>query len=1162
MCFPAHRSEINFIERDPCVRLEAQLIAAPAVLRLSGRYTLAFRNKLSPYSHIPTTKVRDFFKRRLVMRRLLITSIALVFSALSLANSQTAQLASDVITMLAPNGIDRVLSGPNLTFYKPVGWSDVIVISNVSGTFTDASAISTDQPVYVDLAWLNNGTTTASSFYIRLYVDGVQKYQALATLPAGYYQYKSDANIGTLGPGVHTLTLVIDATNAVSELSENDNSYTRTFAITAGKGFITTQVLYHGTSLLSGAVVQILDENGYYLSDMVFQPSGDPYPGYWRGIIPDISRNYILKCLLNSDSIYSRTQWNLGDPEPTYIQGNTYTVYSSDFRPSWTFNGISRGAYPRQFCWGKIPDPPVGSLNITLYQELDWGLTGPSGRVELYNAAGGLVAQKRANTISIVQFDGLPAGTYSYKVYNNRSTIWGEQYWGHKTVAVTGGGIAYDAHKHNTPFMPAMRVYNNTTGALLPNGSRTDITAGTHLRVEVDVTNPNYPGSEDNTAIVTEIKLDRDTQPPYDRAYSSNPYVLNKGQSVTTLVYLMGPSLITENGAYSISCACYVSGGLYGSTTLLTDAGGWIDPAFNIILGSSGLPDTTVLLTPLNGTIVSQPITFSWRKIDGASKYWLSYSLDNWLTANGDSTLVDTFKVVTGLPGGSTVRWNVATGNASGWNTASWKHSNWVTTSLLSPQLESPTNGALNVPLSVLLEWHSVLGATRYRIQVAANSGFVGTLVYDDTTNSDTSKIIPSLNENMTYYWHVRAETPSLQSEYSPTWHFQTVLGAPSLLRPADQATNQAIVVTLVWRSLMGSASYHLQVGASSGIDTSAVLNDSTLTDTARTVGAFKYNTQYFWRVRGKNAGAYSPWSQLWSFRTMESDPAVPKLMAPASMVAGLDTPVTLRWTRPVGATSFHLQVGGDSTFTSGIIHQDYPTADTFAVLHSLSFLTSYWWHVNAYNPSTGVSAYSPAWKFSTGLSLPGVVVLVDPPQNAVVNADTLRLRWSSTGPFVDKYWMEYSIDSAFIVKATDSLLTDTTTVLRSMAKNIEYYWRVRAHNLTGWGPYSSRGHFVRSALSVDDLAHGMPGDWVLKQNYPNPFNPSTTIMFGLPVRARVRLVVYNPLGEEVAELTNADLEAGYHTVTFDASGLSSGVYLYRMQAGSYLETKKLLLVR
>ena len=77
-----------------------------------------------------------------------------------------------------------------------------------------------------------------------------------------------------------------------------------------------------------------------------------------------------------------------------------------------------------------------------------------------------------------------------------------------------------------------------------------------------------------------------------------------------------------------------------------------------------------------------------------------------------------------------------------------------------------------------------------------------------------------------------------------------------------------------------------------------------------------------------------------------------------------------------------------------------------------------------------------------------------------------------------------------------------------------------------------------------------------------NPFNPSTTIRFGLPAPTHVLLTVFNTLGQQVAQLVNEEAEAGYHEVKFEASGISSGVYLYRMQSGSYVETKKLLLVR
>ena len=88
------------------------------------------------------------------------------------------------------------------------------------------------------------------------------------------------------------------------------------------------------------------------------------------------------------------------------------------------------------------------------------------------------------------------------------------------------------------------------------------------------------------------------------------------------------------------------------------------------------------------------------------------------------------------------------------------------------------------------------------------------------------------------------------------------------------------------------------------------------------------------------------------------------------------------------------------------------------------------------------------------------------------------------------------------------------------------------------------------------------PGDFQLHQNHPNPFNPSTTIRYGLPNKSNVTLTVYNALGQQVAQLVNGDMDAGYHEVRFDGGGLSSGVYFYRMQAGSHVETKRLLLLR
>jgi hypothetical protein len=95
---------------------------------------------------------------------------------------------------------------------------------------------------------------------------------------------------------------------------------------------------------------------------------------------------------------------------------------------------------------------------------------------------------------------------------------------------------------------------------------------------------------------------------------------------------------------------------------------------------------------------------------------------------------------------------------------------------------------------------------------------------------------------------------------------------------------------------------------------------------------------------------------------------------------------------------------------------------------------------------------------------------------------------------------------------------------------------------------------------SVDD--ERMPTTLALHRNYPNPFNPSTTIQFELPSRAQTTLKVFNLIGEQVDELVRGSLPAGTHAVVWDAEGMSSGVYVYRLEAEGVVATRKLVLTR
>jgi endonuclease/exonuclease/phosphatase family metal-dependent hydrolase len=98
--------------------------------------------------------------------------------------------------------------------------------------------------------------------------------------------------------------------------------------------------------------------------------------------------------------------------------------------------------------------------------------------------------------------------------------------------------------------------------------------------------------------------------------------------------------------------------------------------------------------------------------------------------------------------------------------------------------------------------------------------------------------------------------------------------------------------------------------------------------------------------------------------------------------------------------------------------------------------------------------------------------------------------------------------------------------------------------------------------ITSADTRSEIPTRFGLDQNYPNPFNPSTNIAFQLPENSRVILEVYDVIGRRVATLVDDNLNAGYHEVYFDAMNLASGVYIYRMQAASFVQTRKLMLVK
>lgn len=98
--------------------------------------------------------------------------------------------------------------------------------------------------------------------------------------------------------------------------------------------------------------------------------------------------------------------------------------------------------------------------------------------------------------------------------------------------------------------------------------------------------------------------------------------------------------------------------------------------------------------------------------------------------------------------------------------------------------------------------------------------------------------------------------------------------------------------------------------------------------------------------------------------------------------------------------------------------------------------------------------------------------------------------------------------------------------------------------------------------INTEEKEKIIPKEYSLHQNYPNPFNPITTIGFNLQEDGIVKLTLYNILGQELRTLVNEYKESGVHTINFDASDLKSGMYLYKLETGSFTQTRKMTLIK
>lgn len=375
------------------------------------------------------------------------------------------------------------------------------------------------------------------------------------------------------------------------------------------------------------------------------------------------------------------------------------------------------------------------------------------------------------------------------------------------------------------------------------------------------------------------------------------------------------------------------------------------------------------------------------------------------------------------------------------------------------------------------------------------------------------------------------------------------VLPAPVLESPANNIIINPDLSRFEWTASNVEALWHLQISIDSSFSSISV-DQKSYSSSFPYIGGLANNTTYYWHVRAITGGGTSPWSAMRRFTTVVS---APKLAFPAHLATGISNDPELTWYPSEGATSYRLRL---STGYEMILDQSGITSTSYTV-KGLEDNTTYYWQVNAV--SDGVMGYSSAIRtFTTVLSLPRQVSLISPSNGSLLGADSVRFIWHTASPSVAFYEVELTRDSTVTAMSLDTAITLKVPAGRSLQA---YSWKVRAQNLSGFGPYSDSWSILKQPTSVS-ASGSIPKDYVLLNNYPNPFNPSTTFSFSLPRTSFVLLKVYDAFGRDVAVIISEELPAGQHSRQWNASGASSGVYFYRLQAGNYTETKRLVLLK
>jgi hypothetical protein len=289
------------------------------------------------------------------------------------------------------------------------------------------------------------------------------------------------------------------------------------------------------------------------------------------------------------------------------------------------------------------------------------------------------------------------------------------------------------------------------------------------------------------------------------------------------------------------------------------------------------------------------------------------------------------------------------------------------------------------------------------------------------------------------------------------------------------------------------------------------------------------------------------------------SAPLTPTLVAPMPNArVNQNAPILIRWSSYGHLTGSHIQIASDSLFNTTVVN-DSSLFSSFYMWNGGAKTSRYFWRVRVMN-EIGKTSWSTTGSFTTS---PTFITITSPALAERINLSTSYvIRWDfNTGE-----WVRISLfrNSQLVQKVVDSVENTGRYVWKIPATGIlpDSSYALRITNLSDTTVVGDSPRFtVLTATGVQD-EDVVPLTFSLSQNYPNPFNPTTELVFSLSVTVRATLKIYDMLGREIATLIDEEKYPGRYAVKWDAGNVASGVYFYRLIAGSFEQTRRMTLIR